>query len=126
MAQQAVSTDQFQEVYARLRGLLESLTDELKGVDDKPALYTVASPNPEIRDVEAYFGGGRLGKRYVSYYLMPAYVNPSLLEDISPELKRGMQGKSCFNFTKLDDKLMDEVSWLTRRGLESYRAAGII
>ena len=126
MAQQAVSTDQFQEVYARLRGVLESLTAELKVVDDKPAMYTVASPNPQIRDVEAYFGGVRLGKRYVSYYLMPVYVNPSLLEGISPELKRRMQGKSCFNFTRLDDELMDELKQLTRRGLECYRASGII
>jgi hypothetical protein len=126
MAQQAVATDQFREVYTRLRGLLESLTDELKVVDDKPGIFTVASPKEGLRDPEAYFGGVRLGKRYVSYYLMPVYVNPALLMDISPELKRRMQGKSCFNFVKVDDVLLDEVRQLTQRGLESYRAAGIV
>src|SRR5688572_14584146 len=106
MTQHAVSTDQFQQVYTRLRGLLESLTDELQVVEDKPAMYSVASRKPGVRETEAYFGGVRSGKRYVSYYLMPVYVNPSLLDGISPELKRRMQGKSCFNFTTLDDDLM--------------------
>ena len=51
------------------------------------------------RDPTTWFAGTRLGKRYVSYYLMPVYVEPSLLDGISPELRRRMQGKSCFNFT---------------------------
>ena len=43
---------------------------------------------------------------------------------ISPELRRRMQGKSCFNFTKVDDGLFDELADLTERGRESYAAKG--
>jgi hypothetical protein len=42
------------------------------------------------------FAGVRLGKAYVSFYLMPVYVEPKLLDGISPELKKRMQGESCF------------------------------
>ena len=65
--------------------------------------------------------GTRLGKRYVSYYLMPVYVQPSLLDDISPELRRRMQGKSCFNFAKVDEPLLAELEALTKK---SYEATG--
>jgi len=32
--------------------------------------------------------GDRMGKNYVSYHLMPVYMNPALQKHISPELKR--------------------------------------
>lgn len=46
-----------------------------------------------------FFGAVQVKKKYVSFYLMPVYVRPSLLEGISPALRKRMQGKSCFNFT---------------------------
>jgi len=72
-----------------------------------------------------YFGGTRVGKRYVSYYLMPGYVFPDLLDGISPELRRRMQGKSCFNFTKVDDVLFAELADLTAKALPRYQAMEI-
>jgi hypothetical protein len=74
------------------------------------------------RNPTTWFGGVRVGKRYVSYYLMPVYVEPSLLDEVSPALRRRMQGKSCFNFTSVDEGLFAELTELTRRGFE--RTAG--
>ncbi len=70
------------------------------------------------------FGGVNAGKRYVSYHLMSVYMDPELLESMSPELRRRMQGKSCFNFTKVDDALFDELSAITAKGRELYAAQG--
>ena len=70
------------------------------------------------------FAAVKLGRRYVSYYLMPVYLEPTLLEGISPELRRRMQGKSCFNFTRIDRALFDELEALTARGSEQYAAHG--
>lgn len=72
------------------------------------------------------FGGVQIKKNYVSYHLMPVYVNPKLLDDISPELKQRMQGKSCFNFKAIDDTLFKELARLTKRGLLDYRTAGYL
>jgi hypothetical protein len=70
------------------------------------------------------FGAVSLGKRYVSYHLMCVYLAPDLLEAMSPELRRRMQGKSCFNFTKVDESLFDELSMVTAKGRDLYAARG--
>jgi hypothetical protein len=71
-----------------------------------------------------YFAGVKLGKRYVSYYLMSVYADPSMLDGIGPELRRRMQGKSCFNFTRVDPVLFDELAELTARGREAFDRVG--
>jgi hypothetical protein len=57
---------------------------------------------------------------------MPVYVNPKLLDGISPELKRRMQGKSCFNFKEVDKKFLGELSDLTKKGFEFYKTSGML
>ena len=54
---------------------------------------------------------------------MPVYVFPDLLKDISPELRKHMQGKSCFNFKKVEPDLFEELSELTRKGIERFRTS---
>jgi hypothetical protein len=71
-----------------------------------------------------WFGGVQVKKRYVSYHLMPVYLNPALLDGISPELKKRMQGKSCFNFTRVDPALFEELAALTQAAFYDYRAKG--
>jgi len=69
-----------------------------------------------------FFGAVVMGKAYVSYHLMALYSCPELVRVISPELKKRMQGKSCFNFKAPDEALFAELGELTRAGLEKYRA----
>jgi hypothetical protein len=66
------------------------------------------------------FGGVRRGKAYVSFYLMSVYASPDLLKDMSPELKKRMQGKSCFNFKAVDEKLFKELKRLTKAGAAKF------
>jgi hypothetical protein len=67
-----------------------------------------------------FFAGVRHGKAYVSFHLMPMYAFPDLSEKISPELKRRMQGKSCFNFSSPDEKLFKELVKLTKLGFSKF------
>jgi len=109
-------------VYRRLKSILEPYGLRLYVTEEGPTSFGVdAAPDGE-RNPTTWFAGVRLGKRYVSYYLMPVYVDPSLAETISPELKRHMQGKSCFNFSRVDEGLFGELDSLTRAGYE--RIAG--
>ena len=73
-----------------------------------------------------FFAGVRPRKNYVSYYLMPVYVFPDLLDGISDGLRRRMQGKSCFNFKQVNTALFAELEQLTRAGYERYRQAGYV
>ena len=67
-----------------------------------------------------YVAGIRHGNRYVSFYLMSVYAFPDLLKAMSPELRRRMQGKSCFNFTTVDEPLFAELAGVVEAGFDRY------
>jgi hypothetical protein len=113
---------EFASVFDRLKALLEPYGRRMHVSTDGPTGYGVDMAPDSERNPTTWFGGVRLGKRYVSYYLMPIYVEPSLLDGVSPGLRRRMQGKSCFNFTTVDEELFGELEALTRSGYE--RTAG--
>lgn len=54
------------------------------------------------------------------------YVFPELLDGISPELKKRMQGKSCFNFKAVDRELVRELEALTKAGFERFKGADLV
>lgn len=111
----------FEAVFARLRAILEPYGRRMHVSADAPTVLSVDMAPEPAPNPTTWFGADRVGKRYVSYYLMPVYVEPSILDGVSPELRR-MQGKSCFNFTGVDHALLAELEQLTRTGYE--RTAG--
>ena len=73
-----------------------------------------------------FFAAAQIKKNYVSYHLMPIYVFPELITDLSPSLRQRMQGKSCFNFRSVNPPLMLELEMLTAAGMAKYRQAGYV
>lgn len=72
------------------------------------------------------FAAVQVKSRHASDHLMPAYVEAALLDGIAGEPRKvGTQGKSCFNFSRLDD-LFTEPDALTAAGRDSYRKRGDI
>ena len=112
----------FEVVDARLREILAPYRGELVATKDGPGGLVLEIPGLEGKPW-GYVAGVRPGKRYVSFYLMPIYGMPELMASMSPELKRRMQGKSCFNFTKIDEPLFEELGRLTGASIGRYRAA---
>jgi hypothetical protein len=108
-------------VHARLRDILVRYGDELVITRDGPGGMALEVPGLEGKPW-GYVAGTRVGKRYVSLYLMPIYASPELGNDLSPGLQQRRQGKSCFNFAKLDDALFAEVGELAARTIPGYRA----
>jgi hypothetical protein len=108
-------------VHDRLRAILAAHTDRLVTTKDGPEGMTLEVPGLEGKPW-GYVAGTRVGKRYVSYYLMPVYASPELNARMTPELRRRMQGKSCFNFTTIDDTLLAELEELTGKGIPGFRA----
>lgn len=116
----------FDATFARLRGILEPHAKDLVVVHDTGENYYLDTEHIMPNRQPLYFGGVRRGKAYVSFYLMPVYLHPELLDDLSPALRKRMQGKSCFNFTTLDDEQAAELDRLTRTGIEAYRRDGYL
>jgi hypothetical protein len=116
----------FKAVYGRLNNLLKNYEPELQLKLDTEARYSLDAGYSERYKRDMFFGSVTIGKRYVSYHLMPIYVFPELLDTISPQLKKRMQGKSCFNFSKLDEELFQELAQLTQAGFERYKQEGLV
>jgi hypothetical protein len=45
---------------------------------------------------------------------------------MSKELKDRMQGKTCFNFKKIDENVFKELDSLTGRSIDAFRKLGFI
>ncbi len=117
----------FSEVFVGLRSILTPYAPQMEVIADSTAEYGLQTHWRRPKDgYPGYFGGVKVGKRYVSYHLMPVYAFPDLLDDISPELRKRMQGKSCFNFTKVDDALFAELTDFTRHGYDAFAANGLL
>jgi hypothetical protein len=110
----------FEAVHERLKAIIRNHADGLVVTKDGPAGIALEIPGLEGKPW-GYVAGTRLGKSYVSFYLMPVYASPELAASVSPELQRRKQGKSCFNFTKIDEPLFAELDALTRRGIPGFR-----
>jgi hypothetical protein len=112
----------FAAVHDRLRAILVANRGGLAITRDGPAGMALEVPGLEGKPW-GYVAGTRVGKTYVSFYLMPVYASPELLATMSPELRKRMQGKACFNFTKVDEPLFAELDGLTARGIPAFRAS---
>jgi len=122
-----MSNDQpFQPLFEQLKNIIDPYANKLICAVDDPTLFYLETTHIMKSKKPLFFGSVKINKNYVSYHLMPVYVFPELLADISPELKRRMQGKSCFNFKATDQALFDELAALTKVGYQQYSAAGYI
>lgn len=100
--------------------------------DPSPDTYVLLGAPTDAYPDGQMFGAVKLGKRYVSYYLMSLYLfqesggQTSAAPVMSAELAKRRQGKSCFNFSKVDDGLFDELADLTAAGRALYEEQGLL
>jgi hypothetical protein len=112
----------FTAVFGRLRAIMAPYAEGLDVVHDVPGTYYLNTRHVRGDGYVLMFGAVQIKSRYVSYHLMPVYAWTDLLEGMSDGLRKRMQGKSCFNFTTVDEDLFAELAELTRRG--AARGAG--
>ena len=111
----------FAAVHARLRDILLPYGADYSITRDGPSGMALEVPGLEGKPW-GYVAGTRVGKSYVSFYLMPVYASAELGGSISPALQKRRQGKSCFNFTSVDELLLAELEDLAAKGIPNFRA----
>lgn len=116
----------FDTVFAELKPILSEYGEVLDCVTDECGHYYLNTRHIMPNKRPLYFASVQITKNYVSFHVMPIYVFPNLLQGISPELKKRMQGKSCFNFKKSDPVLFSEMTTLVAAGYKAYQDAGYI
>jgi hypothetical protein len=114
--------DAFVETFRILRGILARSGSRMKVVADTDTEFTVASPTMVDRTGRPLFAAAvQIKKSYVSYHLMPIYMNPVLLASVSPLLRKRMQGKACFNFKTVDPAEAKALAALTKKSLAGFK-----
>lgn len=111
----------FTPVFETLKAILEPYSKGFTVKSDTPSVYYLDGPYSEKWKKELYFASTHIKKNYVSFYLMPVYMYPDLLKGINPELRKHMQGKSCFNFKQVEPALFKELAALTKKGYERFK-----
>ncbi|HET9790651.1 MAG TPA: hypothetical protein VFR08_05055, partial [Candidatus Angelobacter sp.] len=112
------------EVFAALRKILTPYEGRLSPCEQGPGYYYLESLEPTYKNRPMFFAGVKAGKSYISYHLLPLYMNPELNQKIPPELKKRMQGKACFNFTAVDPPVFRQLSALTQSGYKVFKDRG--
>lgn len=110
------------QTFIKLKTLLKHYEAHLTLLHDKADNYYLNTPILDTNKKAEFFGAVQIKKSYVAFHLMPVYYFPNLLDNISQDLKGRMQGKSCFNFKEIDDKLFKELSALTEKSFQQYES----
>ena len=115
----------FGPIFDRIRARFKTHESRCVLLVDEPGRYFLATHEVRAKDgYRTHFGGVEIKKNYVSAHIMPVYAHPELLDGISADLRKRMQGKSCFNFKKLDEPLLAELGDLIGRGAARFEADG--
>jgi hypothetical protein len=108
-------------VEARLRAIVDAYSDRLV-LGSVYGLETLTRPGAKAHD---FFAFVKPGTSYVGLYLKPVYTWPDLLDDISPGLRKRLQGsRTAFSFAAVDEPLFAELETLVERAFRRYRKAG--
>jgi hypothetical protein len=103
----------FDAIFEQLKTIYTPYAERLVLTADDAGNYSLNTPYSAQYKKEVFFGAVQIKKNYVSFHLMPVYIYPDLLAGLSDELKKRMQGKSCFNFKSSDERLFAELVELT-------------
>lgn len=115
----------FAGVFAALKPVMASQARRLAVAKDSPREYSLVtkspSPYPQHKGHPMWFGLVKIGKAYVSYHLVPLYMNPVLTGMVTPRLNQRMQGKACFNFKVMPEPaVLADLKRLTKAAADHW------
>jgi len=113
--------DEFTETFSALRAILERRTGKLVVSEDGPTRFCLEGGLHPKHRKPMPIAWVEIGKNYVSFHHVGVYARPDLLKTVSKKLKARMQGKSCFNFTSVDEPLFAELEELTVSAFEAFQ-----
>lgn len=118
--------DSFADVFSALRAILKRNAGMLTVSEERATRFCLHGGLHPKHNTPMPIAWVEVGKRYVSFHHMGVHARPDLLKGISATLKARMQGKSCFNFRTVDERLFAELEELTIRAFEAFRKSGFM
>lgn len=105
----------FGPVFTALRAIMLRHAGGLIVARDAPGDLVVRTPTLDAKGQHGWFGTVTIKKSYVAYHLTALYERQALADDLSPGLAKRRQGKTCFNFEKLEPVLFEALDALTAK-----------
>jgi hypothetical protein len=103
--------------------MLKPYDKKLWVTKDAPGNYMSESKSIRYQGKPVMFAG-ITSKSYVAFHLFPVYMFPNLLDGVSPELKKRMQGKTCWNFKKAEESLFAELGKVVEESFRRFEEMG--
>jgi len=114
---------EFKQAFEGLRKILNPYDEKLRVIKDGPGGYMSESKSIRYQGKPVMFAS-ITSKSYVAFHLFPVYMFPDLLKGISPELKKRMQGKTCWNFKKAEEPLFAELGGIVEASFRRFAEFG--
>jgi len=104
--------ENLEDIFTAIKKILENHSSNYLAMDQtigsqakeiKPGYHLYGKKEVSLfgkKPKPTYIGGVIQQKHYVSFYLSPIYSHPNFFSDISPDLRKVLKGKSCFNIRK--------------------------
>ena len=119
----ASKNQDFDRAFQGVRKTLKPYDKKLLVKKDKPGDYMSESKSLRYQGKPVMFASITT-KSYVSLHLFPIYMFPDLLDGISPELKKRMQGMTCWNFKKAEEPLFAELGKVVGASFRRFEELG--
>ena len=125
--------ENLENIFSEIKKILENQSANLLVKDQyigsqakqqKPAYHLYGNKEVSLfgkKPQPTYVAGVIQQKNYISFYFSPVYSHPDSFKNISPELKKFLKGKSCFNINKITPQLLKEIEDILKDGINNYK-----
>lgn len=125
--------DKLEKIFAEIKDILEKhsknflVTEKYlnsKAKMEKPEYHLYGNDEVSLfgkKPQHTYIAGVIQQKNYVSFYFSPIYSHPDEFNNVNPDLKKFLKGKSCFNINKTNLVILNEIETLLKKGINKYK-----
>ncbi len=118
------------EIQITLQEIFKKFIPPLKVNKDNEATFELTGTKEGMQGkqkVDGYYFGSVVPKpKDTRLYYFPIYTHPTAFENISPELRKCLKGKSCFHIKNLSPELENEIEEMVAKGVKLYVDDGLI
>ncbi len=117
--------DQINQMYNSLRELLDAQSPALKAVKESELSVEYTGTKEVMQGKQKvaghYFATLMHKPKDLRFYFFPIYTHANEYARISPEVRRFLKGKSCFHIKHLDEKMIQEIGDMVKKGFSFTR-----
>lgn len=118
-----------QDLQNHLKKVLTDLCPPLSVRKDNEQVFEVAGTKPAMQGkqkVDGYYFASVVPKpKDIRLYFFPIYTHADAFE-LSEDLKKLLKGKSCFHLKNVNEKVLEEIEKMIKKGIHLYEADDLI